>query len=145
MKPRTVPLLSCLGIVVSAVAAGVAYACSCPPPTNAAAQLEQADLMIVARVSSVRRLPSEDGRPMAETRFVVTDTVKGPQRRAWTIRHQRGDSAMCGMDFRPAQDYAVLARFAAGRVWTSACERAWFPIEDYRSSSPGQQQGGTPS
>lgn len=135
MKPLNLPVLSCLAILVTAIAAGVAYACSCPPPANAAAQLEQADLMIVARVSSVRRLPSEEGRPMAETRFVVKETVKGPQHRVWSIRHQRGDSAMCGMDFRPGQDYAVLARFADGKVWTSACERAWFPVDDYRAAA----------
>ena len=140
MKPWNLSVLGCLAIMLSVVAAGVSYACSCPPPTNAAAQLEQADLMIVARVSSVRRLPPQDGRPMAETRFVVTETVKGPQHRVWTIRHQRCDSAMCGMDFRPARDYAVLARFAGGKVWTSACERAWFPVEDYRASATRQPQ-----
>ena len=125
------------GIVVglSAMASGIAYACSCAPPTDAATQLADADLMILARVSSVQRLPSREGRPMAETRFVVDDTLKGPNRRTWVIRHQRGDSAMCGVDFRPGQDYAILARFADGKVWTSLCERAWFPIAHYRAAT----------
>lgn len=130
------------GIVLGfgVMASGVAYACSCRAPDDAASQLAGADLMILAQVSSVRRLPPQNGSPMAETRFMVMDTIKGPERRSWVIRHQRGDSAMCGIDFRPGVDQAILARFVEGKVWTSSCERAWFPIANYRAAAPATRQ-----
>lgn len=116
----------------AAFAASVAHACSCLNPGSAAQQLAQADLMIVARVSDTRRLPSVDGYQMAQTRFVVSETIKGPVRRYWVVRHRRGDSALCGSTFRPGQDYAFAARFEGGKVWTGSCDRAWFALEAYR-------------
>jgi hypothetical protein len=129
-------------LLAAAAVAGVAHACSCVPPGSASRQLANADLMIVARVSETRRLPPIDGSSMAETRFSVSETIKGPVRRYWVIRHQRGDSALCGAHFRPGKDYAFLARFADGKVWTSSCERAWFPLSDYRAAyaEPGQSR-----
>lgn len=119
----------------SALVAGVAHACSCLNPGSAAEQLSRADIMIVAQVSSTRRLPSVEGYAMAETRFAVSETVKGPVRRSWTIRHQRGDSALCGVNFRPGQAYAFVARFEDGRVWTGSCDRALHPLQAYRAAA----------
>lgn len=125
----------------SALAAGVAYACSCMNPGSAAEQLSKVDIMIVARVSSTRRLASVEGYPMAETRFAVSETIKGPVRRHWTIRHQRGDSSLCGINFRPGQAHAVLARFEDGKVWTGSCDRAFHPLEAYRAAAPAGGRG----
>lgn len=122
-------------LLASALVAGVAHACSCLNPGSAAEQLSKADLMIVARVSSTRPLPPVDGYAMGETRFVVSETVKGPVRRHWTIRHQRGDSAMCGVNFRPGQTYAFLARVENGKVWTGSCDQAFYPLAAYRAAA----------
>ena len=122
----------------AAALAGAALACSCVPPTSAAEQLEDADLMIVATAAEVRRLPAEDDvRRMAETRFTVSRTLKGEARRNWWIRHGR-DSPMCGVEFRPGQEYVVIAHRAEGRLWTGLCSRAWFPIEDYERAAAAE-------
>lgn len=132
-------------LLASAIVAGVAHACSCPDPGSAAEQLSKADIMIVARVSSTRRLPPVGGYAMAETRFVVSETVKGPIRRHWNIRHQRGDSALCGVTFRPGQTYAFLARVENGKVWTGSCDQAFYPLAAYRTAAavaaPGAARG----
>lgn len=126
---------ACGFLFASALVAGVAHACSCVNPGSAAEQLLTADIMIVARVSSTRRLPPVEGYAMAETRFAVSETVKGPVRRHWTVRHQRGDSALCGVNFRPGQAYAFLARIEGGKVWTGSCDRAFYPLEAYRAAA----------
>lgn len=121
-----------------AAAAGAALACSCIRPASAAAQLAEADLMIVARVAEVRRLPAAEGHPMADTRFTVSRTLKGEVRRNWWVRHGR-DSAMCGIHFQPGREYVVIAASVDGRMWTGQCNRAWFPLEDYERAvaNPG--------
>ena len=121
----TVPMA--LGL---AAVAGAALACSCLRPASAAAQIEDAELVIVARAAEVRRLPDEEGARLADTRFTVSRTIKGETRRNWWIRHGR-DSPMCGVDFRPGQEYVIIAHRSDGRLWTGLCSRAWFPIEDY--------------
>ena len=130
---RLLAIPAALGV---AALAGAALACSCIRPASAAAQLAEADLMIVARVAEVRRLPPEEGNPMADTRFTVSRTIKGEVRRNWWIRHGR-DSAMCGIDFRPGREYVVIAGRTGGRMWTGQCNRAWFPIEDYERAAAG--------
>ena len=130
-------LLAVPAALGAAALAGAALACSCIQPASAAAQLEDADLMIVARVAEVRRLPDLDGSRMAETRFTVSRTIKGETRRNWWIRHGR-DSPMCGVEFRPGREYVVLAHRAEGRMWTGLCSRAWFPIEDYERAAAAQ-------
>ena len=127
-------LLAIPAAIGMAALAGAALACSCLRPASAAAQLEDADLMIVARVAEVRRLPSDEGSRMADTRFTVSRTIKGEVRRNWWIRHGR-DSPMCGIDFRPGREYVVIAARAEGRMWTGQCNRAWFPIEDYERAA----------
>lgn len=119
----------------SALLGGAAWACSCVNPGSAAAHLASSDVMIVARVSSTRRLPLAEGVAMAETRFAVSETIKGPVRRHWIIRHQRGDSAMCGVNFRPGQSYALLARIENGKVWSGACDQAFYTLEAYRAAA----------
>ena len=118
----------------AAALAGAALACSCVRPESAAAQLADADLMIVARAAEVRRLPGEVDNRRADTRFTVSRTIKGEVRRNWWIRHGR-DSPMCGVDFRPGQEYVVIAHRAEGKMWTGLCSRAWFPIEDYERAA----------
>lgn len=135
MTARKQLALAGLFLLAAALAAGVAHACSCINPGSAAEQLSKADIMIVARVSSTRPLPPVEGYAMGETRFAVSETVKGPVRRHWTIRHQRGDSALCGVNFRPGQTYAFLARIEDGKVWTGACDRAFHPLEAYRAAA----------
>lgn len=125
-------------LTASVIGAGVAHACSCLDPGSAAQQLSKADVMIVAQVSSTRRLPPVEGYAMAETRFAVSETIKGPVRRSWTIRHQRGDSALCGVNFRPGQAYAFLARFEDGKVWTGSCDRAFYPLPAYRAAAAAE-------
>ena len=117
-----------------AAIAGAALACSCLRPASAAAQLAEADLMIVARAAEVRRLPNDEGSRLAETRFTVSRTLKGPVRRNWWVRHGR-DSPMCGIDFRPGREYVVIAHRTDGRMWTGQCSQAWFPIEDYERAA----------
>ena len=143
MKRRLPPSLRLLAFPAAlalAAAAGAALACSCPPPASAAAQLEDADLMIVARVAEVRRLPAKDGYAMAQTRFTVSRTLKGEIRRDWWIRHAR-DSPMCGVQFRPGQDYAVIAHRVEGRMVTGLCSHAWFPLEDYERAATAAVAG----
>ncbi|MBI2261790.1 MAG: hypothetical protein HYU62_09020 [Caulobacterales bacterium] len=118
----------------AAALAGAALACSCVRPDSAADQLQDAELMIVATAAEVRRLPAEDGVRLADTRFTVTRTIKGEVRRNWWIRHGR-DSPMCGVEFRPGQEYVILAHRAEGRLWTGLCSRAWFPIEEYERAA----------
>ncbi len=130
---RLLAIPTALGV---AALAGAALACSCIRPESAAAQLADADLMIVARVAEVRRRPPEEGSPMAETRFTVSRTIKGEVRRNWWIRHGR-DSAMCGIEFRPGREYVVIGHQARGRMWTGQCSRAWFPLEDYERAAVG--------
>lgn len=136
-------------LLASALVVGVAHACSCPNPGSAAEQLAKADIMVVARVSSTRRLPSVEGYAMAETRFAVSETVKGPVRRHWIVRHQRGDAALCGVNFRPGRSYAFLARIQEGRVWTGPCDQAFYPLEAYRAAAapaaPAAREAGTGS
>jgi len=132
--PRWLRLLTVPAALAAAGLAGAALACSCIRPESAAAQLEDADLMIVARVAEVRRLPPAEGNPMADTRFTVSRTIKGEVRRNWWIRHGR-DSTMCGAEFRPGREYVVIAHRSEGRLWTGQCSRAWFPIEDYERAA----------
>lgn len=137
MKRRLLPsfhLLAFPAALALAASAGAALACSCLPPVSAAAQLEDAELMIVARVAEVRRLPPQDGYPTAETRFTVSRTIKGATRRNWWIRHGR-DSTLCGAEFRPGREYVVIAHRSDGRLWTGQCSRAWFPLEDYERAA----------
>lgn len=138
-RPARLRLLAVPAALAAAALAGAALACSCVRPASAAAQLEDADLMIVARVAEVRRLPGGRDNRMAETRFTVSRTIKGEARRNWWIRHGR-DSPMCGVDFRPGQEYAVIAHRVDGRMWTGLCNRAWFPIEDYERAA--SERGG---
>lgn len=93
--------------------------------------------MIVARVAEVRRLPAEDGVRLADTRFTVSRTIKGEARRNWWIRHGR-DSPMCGVEFRPGDEYVIIAHRAEGRLWTGLCSRAWFPLEDYERAAAAE-------
>jgi len=134
-------LLLAGAILGAAAVAGAALACSCLPPGSAAAQMEGADLVIVARVAEVRRLPSTSAGPMAETRFTVARTLKGEARENWWIRHQRGDSAMCGVDFSPGDEYVVIAHRTEAGLVTGLCSRAWFPREDYERAAAEAEAG----
>jgi len=134
---RLLALPAALG---AAAVAGAALACSCIRPASAAEQLKDADLMIVATAAEVRRLPADDGVRIADTRFTVSRTIKGQHRRNWWIRHGR-DSPMCGVEFRPGQEYVVIAQRTEGRLWTGLCSRAWFPIEDYERAAAAATAG----
>lgn len=118
--------------MILAVSTGPACACTCLPP-DPAEQVEDADVIFVGTVERVARLGQVNGRPLSATIFRVERPLKGDPASWVVIRHQSGDSTLCGMDFDRGRTHVVFARRADRRLYSQACSRDWLPIERYEA------------
>lgn len=127
-------LLAVPAALVAVGAAGAALACSCIGYADAATQLAEARLMVIARAEWTKpeRGAADLGRKV--TRFRVVRTIKGETRRAWRIAHH-SDGATCGVVFQPGQEYIVIAGAWQGRMSTGLCQQARFPLAEYEAAA----------
>ena len=114
-------------------AAGAAWACSCVRYANAQAQLEDTELMFVGRATHLAGESPGDSQP-GITEFTVERTLKGEHRAVRRIAHGRTMGGMCGVQFQRGRTYVVLASAFGGRLSTSACQSAQFPLADYENA-----------
>lgn len=127
-------LLAVSATSIAAAAAGAALACSCIGYSDAATQLAEARLMVVARAEWTKpeRGAADPGQKV--TRFRVVRTIKGETRRTWQIAHHV-EGATCGVVFQPGKEYVVIAGTWQGRMSTSLCQQAQFPLVDYEAAA----------
>ncbi len=126
---RVATVVIALGLTTPA---GPACACSCPPP-DPASQIDRADVIFIGQVERVRRVGRTDGRPTSETVFAVERPLKGAVGARVAVRHQSGDSSLCGMQFERDREHIVFARLAEGRLYAQACSRDWLPLARYEA------------
>ena len=110
-------LLAAPTALIAAAAAGAALACSCIGYPDAATQLAEARLMVVARAEWTKPERGAAHAGQKVTRFRVVRTIKGETRRAWQIAHHV-DGATCGVTFEPGEEYVVIAGAWEGRMST---------------------------
>lgn len=115
-----------------AAPAGPACACTCLP-SDPADQVDEADVIFVGRVERVVRVGQAGGRPISATVFRVERSLKGDVGTWTAVRHQSGDSSLCGMQFDRDREHVVFARRAEGRLYAQACSRDWLPLERYEA------------
>jgi len=127
-------LLATLSALIASATAGAALACSCIGYPDAATQLAEARLMVVARAEWTK--PERGGAHPGQkvTRFRVVRTIKGETRRAWQIAHHV-DGATCGVTFEPGKEYVVIAGAWEGRMGTGLCQQARFPLAHYEAAA----------
>lgn len=75
--------------------AGPACACSCLP-TDPAEQVDKADVIFIGRVERVGPAGQIGDRPIGATIFRVERVLKGEAGTWVAVRHQSGDSTLCG-------------------------------------------------
>lgn len=117
--------------VVAAASATAAIACSCVNWQTPQAQLDQMDVAVIARPVWTRR--EVDGEAYdGVTLFTVERTLKGEARQQWRIAHLVDHNGpTCGVAFRPGERILLMATMHQGRLMTSACHGALFPIAAY--------------
>lgn len=120
--------------LVAAATASAAAACSCIGYADAATQLAEARLMVVARAEWTKPERGSADPGLKVTRFRVVPTIKGETRRAWQIAHHV-DGATCGVVFQPGKEYVVIAGAWQGRMSTGLCQQAQFPLADYEAAA----------
>lgn len=127
-------LLAFPAALIAAAAAGTALACSCIGYADAATQLAEARLMVVARAEWTKpeRGATDPGQKV--TRFRVVRTIKGEPRRAWQIAHHV-ESATCGVVFQPGEEYVIIAGAWQGRMSTGLCQQPQFPLADFETAA----------
>ncbi len=120
-----------LAAAAFAASATVAFACSCVDWQSPQAQLDHAELAVIARAVWTRR--EAGGEPYdGVTLFNVERTLKGGERRQWRIAHLAlNGGPACGVVFTPGERIVLFANTQDGRLATSACQRARFPIPAY--------------
>jgi hypothetical protein len=131
VRPLAVP-----AALILAASAGAALACKCVQHRDAGTQLEQAQLMVVARAEWTRSERGAADPGQVVTRFVVSRTLKGQARRDWRIAHHV-QSPTCGVTFQPGREYVLLAGPELGRMTTSLCQQPQFPLADYERAVRG--------
>lgn len=125
------PALPLAVVAAFAASATVALACSCIRWQTPEAQLEEMDLAVVARAVWTRH---EEGRGPYEsvTLFTIERTLKGPVRQHWRIAHLADHNGpTCGIEFGPGERIVLMATMEEGRLATSACHQALFPVVAY--------------
>lgn len=130
----TLRLLAVPAALIAAAAAGAALACSCVGYPDAKTQLAQNRLMVVARAEWTKPERGAIDPGQKVTRFAVVRTIKGQARPAWQIAHHT-EGATCGVVFEPGREYLILADSQQGRMGTSLCQRAQFPLADYEAAA----------
>lgn len=126
--------------------AGPACACSCLP-TDPAEQVDKADVIFIGRVERVGPAGQIGDRPIGATIFRVERVLKGEAGTWVAVRHQSGDSTLCGMEFERNREHIVFARRSEGRLYAQACSRDWLPLERYEAEllpRPADQTEGRP-
>jgi hypothetical protein len=96
-------------------------------------QVADADVIFVGRVERVGRIGQIDGRPISATIFRVERSLKGQVGTWVAIRHQSGDSSLCGMRYDPNRTHVVFAKKTKGRFYAQTCSRDWMPVERYEA------------
>ncbi len=127
-------VLALTAALIAAAVAGTALACSCIGYSNAATQLAEARLMVIARAEWTKRERGTTDPGQKVTRFRVVRTIKGETRPAWQIAHH-SDGATCGVVFQPGKEYLVFADAWQGRMSTSLCQQAQFPLNEYEAAA----------
>jgi hypothetical protein len=130
----SVRLLAVPAALIAAAAGGAALACSCIGYADAATQLAEARLMVVARAEWTKPERGANDRGQKVTRFRVVRTIKGETRRAWQIAHHV-EGPTCGVVFEPGKEYVIIAGAAQGRMSTGLCQQARFPLSDYEAAA----------
>lgn len=123
-----------LAAVAVTAAAGRVWACSCIGYADAASQLADARVMVVARAEWTKPERGASDPRQSVTRFRVVRTIKGETRRAWQIAHHI-DGATCGVVFQPGEEYVVIANAWQGRMSTGLCQQAQFPLAEYDAAA----------
>lgn len=123
-------------------ASGV-WACSCVPPGDPMAEMEQATAVFAGRVYSMERSGGS-----VWVHFELSQVWKGPYQSILTVR-TNDSSAACGFEFAQDQNYMVYASGETNDLQVSLCSRTR-PLalaeEDLKVLGPGtlvtQMQGG---
>ncbi|MFN3574727.1 MAG: hypothetical protein ACK4TR_14480 [Phenylobacterium sp.] len=127
-------LLAVPAALIAAAAASTAWACSCIGYADAASQLAEAQVMVIARAERTKPERGASDPRQSVTRFRVVRTIKGEPRRAWQFAHHI-DGATCGVVFQPGKEYVVIASAWQGRMSTSLCQQAQFPLAEYEGAA----------
>lgn len=123
-----------LAALPATAAASAVWACSCIGYADAASQLADARVMVVARAEWTKPERGASDPRQKVSRFRVVRTIKGEPRRAWQIAHHI-DGATCGVVFQPGKEYVVIADAWQGRMSTGLCQQAQFPLADYNAAA----------
>lgn len=127
-------LLAVPAALIAAAAASTAWACSCIGHADAATQLAEAQVMVIARAEWTKPERGASDPRQRVTRFRVVRTIKGEPRRAWQFAHHI-DGATCGVVFQSGKEYVVIASAWQGRMSTSLCQQAQFPLAEYEAAA----------
>ncbi len=121
--------------ILFATSATVAFACSCTEWQSPEAQLADAEVAVIARAVWTRR--EAGGGPYdGVTLFTVERTLKGRVRQEWRVAHLAVDGgSTCGVVFKPGERILLFAYAHKGRMETTACNRAVFPIAAYERAA----------
>jgi hypothetical protein len=112
-------------VLVLGPGAQPAAACSCPGPLSAVEAFAQADAVFAGRMVSQRLVERyREGAPQTTAvTFHVDEVWKGPvEPRLVVLTHAQPPA--CGYAFDRARRHLVYARFDAGELTTSACDRS---------------------
>lgn len=118
-------------VLLVAVSATTALACSCVRFKSAAEQYSKASLIFIGRADGRDILNRDGGPPTAATRFIVQRTLKGERQRVRKIVHGEETAGMCGIRFRRGQTYLVIAYRSQGRWHTNSCSAPQFPRAEF--------------
>jgi len=123
-------------LIVPVLAATAAWACSCVRYESAAAQMAEADVMFVGRMTSFSNHAMGDDWPhaMHMARFEVSRTIKGEALAERAVMHAT-DAPLCGVRFTMGRETVILARVQDGVLTTSLCDAAQFPLADYERAA----------
>ena len=125
------PAVLIAALVLLAVSATTALACSCVRYKSAAEQFAKAQVIFVGRADGREILHRDGGAPTAATRFIVSKTLKGERQRVRRVVHGEDTGGMCGIRFRRGQTYLVIAYRDEGRLRTNSCAAPQFPRAEF--------------
>ncbi|MDB5472588.1 MAG: hypothetical protein JWR84_4148 [Caulobacter sp.] len=116
-----------VALVLAAVSATTALACSCVRYASAAEQFAKAEVMFVGRADGRETLSGG----AAVTRFVVEKTLKGDRQRIRKVAHGENTGGMCGIRFDRGRTYLVIAYRNQGLLRTNSCSAPQFPRAEF--------------
>ena len=127
--------------LLTAAAAGPAFACRLVYMPDARAQLDSSDVVFTGRVIGIERRRLDSERILLITRFEVYDSIKGRQELEREVVQVVVKRPLCGghRTFVREATYLVLATIGGdGMLYTSAVMAPRFPQADFEALKPSR-------